>query len=36
MLRVGRSIAGGHSSGCGCLGDHWLLRARASVDVRER
>ena len=25
MLRVGRSIAGGHSSGCGCLGDHGSL-----------
>ena len=25
MLRVGRSIAVGHSSGCGCLGDHGSL-----------
>ena len=25
MLRVGRSIAVGHSSGCGCLGHHGSL-----------
>ena len=36
MLRVGRYVALGHSTGCGCLGDHESLQARASVGVRER
>ena len=40
MLRVGRSIAGCHSSGCGCLGDHGRCEraprlAYVSGDTRE-
>ena len=34
MLRVGRSVVVGHSSGCRCPGDHVSLQLRASTVAR--
>ena len=31
MLRVGRSVVVGHSSGCRCPGDHVSLQVRTST-----